>query len=109
MGKKSIIRDNYHGSMLLKYTCRSCGNYFYKFEEFTSIVLYCNQNTSISTLINNYFNEEYRFVRCKDCCNDLSDGVEHEITKIFYTLPDTLCFTINKFQGQVKKNFTNRL
>jgi ubiquitin carboxyl-terminal hydrolase 36/42 len=103
MGKTSIVRDNYHGSMLLKYTCRSCGTCFYKFEEFTSIILHCQNNTSISKLINKYFEEDYAIVKCKDCCNDFSDGVEHEITKIFYNLPDTLCFVINKFKGETKK------
>lgn len=98
MGKTSIIIDNYHGSLLLKYTCRSCGSYFYKFEEFTSIILHCRKNTNISDLINSYFEEDYVNVKCKECCNELSEGVEHEITKTFYKLPDTLCFVINKFK-----------
>jgi uncharacterized UBP type Zn finger protein len=108
-GKTSITRDQYHGSLLVKYTCRSCGNYFYKFEEFSSIILHCKKNSSIYSLLNNYFLEDYAHVKCKDCCNDLSDGVEHEITKVFYTLPKTLCFVINKFQGQDQGEYRDKI
>lgn len=104
----SIFYPIFNGYFIVKYTCRSCGLAFHKFEKFNTIILDCKGNKSLDTLVNSYFEEDYLKAVCKECCKGDSEGVEHYIHKQIYTLPETLCILLNRFDPETgnKREFS---
>lgn len=96
----SVFEEIFHGYFIVKYTCRSCGLSFQKFEKFNTLFMDCKGNKSIGSLIDSYFEEGYTQITCKDCCKGDSEGVEHYVHRQIYTLPNTLCILLNRFDPE---------
>jgi ubiquitin C-terminal hydrolase len=105
--KDSIISNTFYGQFIKRFKCTGgCSNSFFNYDMFNGFTVFprSEENTPISTLIDDVFCRDYVNYECIKCHPEGFIDKEHIIDQFIYKLPETLIITVNRFNSDGSRN-----